>query len=56
MLGARCTAVSLAPDCPARDHHVQSGPAGRRMQSAAPTLDPGDHSPRFGAYEETGEN
>ena len=32
--------VFLALDCPARGHHVQGGPAGRRTRSATPTLDP----------------
>jgi len=34
------TTVFLALDCPARGHHVQGGPAGRRTRSATPTLDP----------------
>jgi hypothetical protein len=33
------TTVFLALDCPARGHHVQGGPAGRRTRSATPTLD-----------------
>jgi hypothetical protein len=33
-------AVFLAFQCPARGHRVQGGPPGRRMRSAAPTLDP----------------
>jgi hypothetical protein len=33
-------AVFLGFDCPDRGHRVQGGPAGRRMRSAPPTLDP----------------
>ena len=33
------TTVFLALDCPARGHHVQGGPAGRRTRSATRTLD-----------------
>jgi hypothetical protein len=33
-------AVFLGFDCPDRGHRVQGGPAGRRMRSATPTLDP----------------
>src|SRR5262249_36307343 len=36
----QCTTVFLVPDCPARGHRVKGGPAGRRMRSAAPTIDP----------------
>jgi hypothetical protein len=30
----------LAPDCPARGHRINHGPAGRRMRSATPPIDP----------------
>jgi len=31
---------SSSPDCPARGHRVNGGPAGRRSRSAKPTIDP----------------
>jgi hypothetical protein len=31
---------SSPPNCPARGHRVNGGPAGRRMRSATPTIDP----------------
>ncbi len=40
VMGSSRRYVFLALDCPDRGHRVQGGPAGRRMRSAPPTLDP----------------
>ena len=39
---------SSRPDCPRRGHRVNGGPAGRRMRSAAPTIEYARHGRSIG--------
>lgn len=48
----RQAAVFLASNCSARGRRVQGGPGGRRMRSAAPTLDPTPAPTDLGACED----
>ncbi len=47
--------VTLAPDCPARSHRVNGGPASRRSRSATPTIDPSTAPMGLGACEDDGQ-